>query len=452
MKDSNFLSAHNAKHLWHPMAHPAEMQANPPAIITAGEGCTIRDADGASMIDAVGGLWNVNLGYSCEVVKNAITEQLNELPFYSTFRGTTNDKVIELSEMLRDFFAPDGMVRSFFTSGGSDSVEIALRLARQYHKLRGESGRVKYISLKKGYHGTHTSCASVNGNSNFRTQYEPLMPGCYHIPAPYPYRNPFNETDPEKLADHCIAVFEDEIAFQGAGTVAAFIMEPILGAGGVIPPHKSFMPAIRSICDKYGILLIADEVITAYGRTGAWSGSRLWEVQSDMMCTAKAVTNGYFPFGAVMLNQKIAEVFESDTTGQASIGSGYTYSGHPVGAAAAIACVKETLRLKVNENAAVRGIQIFDGVKRLAEKYEIIGDVRGGHGLMTALELTSDRTTKAAPKKDKVNAIYNAIYQNGVMVRVSGPNVILSPPLIISEKETAMIIDAIDVAMAANPL
>ena len=452
MKDSNFLSAHNAKHLWHPMAHPAEMQANPPAIITAGEGCTIRDADGASMIDAVGGLWNVNLGYSCDVVKNAITEQLNELPFYSTFRGTTNDKVIELSEMLRDFFAPDGMVRSFFTSGGSDSVEIALRLARQYHKLRGESGRVKYISLKKGYHGTHTSCASVNGNSNFRTQYEPLMPGCYHIPAPYPYRNPFNETDPEKLADHCIAVFEDEIAFQGAGTVAAFIMEPILGAGGVIPPHKSFMPAIRSICDKYGILLIADEVITAYGRTGAWSGSRLWEVQSDMMCTAKAITNGYFPFGAVMLNQKIAEVFESDTTGQASIGSGYTYSGHPVGAAAAIACVKETLRLKVNENAAVRGIQIFDGVKRLAEKYEIIGDVRGGHGLMTALELTSDRTTKAAPKKDKVNAIYKAIYQNGVMVRVSGPNVILSPPLVISEKETAMIIDAIDVAMAANPL
>ena len=148
MKDSNFLSAHNAKHLWHPMAHPAEMQANPPTIITAGEGCTIRDADGASMIDAVGGLWNVNLGYSCDVVKNAITEQLNELPFYSTFRGTTNDKVIELSEMLRDFFAPDGMVRSFFTSGGSDSVEIALRLARQYHKLRGESGRVKYISLK----------------------------------------------------------------------------------------------------------------------------------------------------------------------------------------------------------------------------------------------------------------------------------------------------------------
>lgn len=452
MKDSNFLTAHNAKHLWHPMAHPAEMQAKPPAIITGGSGATITDVDGAELIDAVGGLWNVNLGYSCDVVKQAITDQMNELPYYSTFRGTTNDKVIELSEMLQDFFAPEGMVRSFFTSGGSDSIEIALRLARQYHKVRGEPGRVKYISLKKGYHGTHTGGASINGNANFRTQYEPLMPGCFHIPAPYPYRNPFNETDPEKLAALCIAAFEDEIAFQGASTIAAFIMEPILGAGGVIPPHKSFMPAIREICDKHGILLIADEVITAYGRTGAWSGSRLWGVRPDMMCTAKAITNGYFPFGAVMLNAKIAEVFESDTSGAAAIGSGYTYSGHPVGAAAAIACIKETLRLKVNENAAARGTQMYEGLKALMAKHEIIGDVRGGHGLMTALELTSDRATKAPPSKETAGAIYKATYANGVMVRVSGPNIILSPPLVISEAETAKIIAALDDAMESNPL
>ena len=199
MKDSNFLKAHNAKHVWHPMAHPAEMQAKPPTIITGGEGCIIKDINGAHLIDAVGGLWNVNLGYSCEPIKQAITNQLNDLPYYSIFRGTTNDKIIELSEVLQDFFGPEGMVRSFFTSGGSDSVEIALRLARQYHKLRGEPGRTKYLSLKKGYHGTHTGAASVNGNANFRTQYEPLMPGCFHIPAPYTYRNPFNETDPKKL-------------------------------------------------------------------------------------------------------------------------------------------------------------------------------------------------------------------------------------------------------------
>ena len=449
MKDSNFLRAHNAKHLWHPMAHPGEMQANPPAIITGGEGCVIKDINGAKLIDAVGGLWNVNLGYSCEPIKQAITDQLNDLPYYSIFRGTTNDKIIELSEVLRDFFAPEGMVRSFFTSGGSDSVEIALRLARQYHKLRGEPGRTKYLSLKKGYHGTHTGGASVNGNANFRTQYEPLMPGCFHIPAPYTYRNPFNETDPKALAEHCLAALEDEIVFQGETTIAAFIMEPILGAGGVIAPHESFMPAVREICDRHGILLIADEVITAYGRTGAWSGSRLWGVMPDMMCTAKAITNGYFPFGALMLNCKVAEVFEKDTTGAGAIGSGYTYSGHPVGAAAALACIAETKRLNVTENAAARGAQLFTGLKNFAAKHEIVGDVRGGYGLMSAVELTSDRKTKAKPLKATVDAIYQQAYENGVMIRVSGPNIILSPPLIISEAEVNAVIAALDAAFTA---
>ena len=449
MKDSNFLRAHNAKHLWHPMAHPGEMQANPPAIITGGEGCVIKDINGAKLIDAVGGLWNVNLGYSCEPIKQAITDQLNDLPYYSIFRGTTNDKIIELSEVLRDFFAPEGMVRSFFTSGGSDSVEIALRLARQYHKLRGEPGRTKYLSLKKGYHGTHTGGASVNGNANFRTQYEPLMPGCFHIPAPYTYRNPFNETDPKALAEHCLAALEDEIVFQGETTIAAFIMEPILGAGGVIAPHESFMPAVREICDRHGILLIADEVITAYGRTGAWSGSRLWGVMPDMMCTAKAITNGYFPFGALMLNCKVAEVFEKDTTGAGAIGSGYTYSGHPVGAAAALACIAETKRLNVTENAAARGAQLFTGLKNLTAKHEIVGDVRGGYGLMSAVELTSDRKTKAKPLKATVDAIYQQAYENGVMIRVSGPNIILSPPLIISEAEVNAVIAALDAAFTA---
>jgi len=363
-------------------------------------------------------------------------------------RETTNDKVIELSEVLKEFFADEGMVRSFFTSGGSDSIEIALRLARQFHKLRGESGRTKYLSLKKGYHGTHTGGASINGNANFRTQYEPLMPGCFHIPAPYTYRNPFNETDPEKLAGYCLAALEDEIAFQGAATIAAFVMEPILGAGGVIPPHRSFMPAVREICDKHGILLIADEVITAYGRTGAWSGSRLWGVQPDMMCTAKAITNGYFPFGAVMLNEKVAEVFETDATGAGAIGSGYTYSGHPVGAAAALACIEETKRLAVNENASARGTQLHDGLKSLADKHEMIGDVRGGHGLMCALELTSNRSTKAAPEKATVGAIYQKTYENGVMIRISGPNIILSPPLVISETDVNDILSALDGAFA----
>jgi len=448
-KDENFLKANNARHLWHPMAHPADMKANPPAIITGGEGVRITDLNGHSVVDGVGGLWNVNLGYSCKPVKDAITAQLDRLPYYSIFRGTSNDAVIELAEELKDFFAPDGVTRAFYTSGGGDSVETALRLARQYHKIKGEAGRVKFLSLKKGYHGTHFGGASVNGNANFRTMYEPLLPGCHHIPAPFPYRNPFNESDPAKLAQLCLQALEDEIAFQGAGTIAAFIMEPILGAGGVIPPHASFMPGVAAICRKNGILLIADEVITAFGRTGAWSGSRLWGVQPDFLCTAKAITNGYFPFGAVMIAEHVAEVFEKDTTGKAAIGHGYTYSGHPVGAAAAIACLAETRRLNVVENAAARGAQLWEGVKALKDRHPAIGDVRGGHGLMLALELVGDRATKSAPDKAVPGKVQQVAYQAGAMVRVSGPNIILSPPLVLTAADAQVILDALQAGFAA---
>lgn len=449
MKEMNFLKENNARHLWHPMAHPADSLANQPDIIVGGDGVEIVDVDGHRTVDAVGGLWNVNLGYSCEPVKQAIAQQLEKLPYYSIFRGTTNDAAIELSWMLREFFSPDGLSRAFFTSGGSDSVEVSLRLARQYHKLRGETGRVKFLSLKKGYHGTHTLGASVNGNANFRTAYEPLMPGCYHIPAPYTYRNPFNETDPAKLAQLCLAALEDEIKFQGAETIAAMIMEPILGAGGVIPPHESLMPGVRDICSKYGILLISDEVITAFGRTGSWSGSRHWGVQPDLLCCAKAITNGYFPFGAVMVADGVAEVFEQDASGKGSIGSGYTYSGHPVGAAAAIACLKETKRLQVKDNAGARGAQLFEGLQSLKQKYDLIGDVRGGHGLMCALELVSDRTTKAPIDKKTIGNVHRMTYENGTMVRVSGNNIILSPPLVLTEQDVNTILSSLDAGFAA---
>ncbi|PCJ10024.1 MAG: aspartate aminotransferase family protein [Rhodobacteraceae bacterium] len=449
MKDSNFLKEMNARSVWHPMAHPADSQANPPAIITGASGVRITDIDGHETVDAVGGLWNVNLGFSCQPIKDAIAAQLDVLPYYSTFRGTTNDQVIQLAEELRTFFEPDGLSRAFFTSGGSDSVETALRLARQFHKIRGEAGRTKFLSLKKGYHGTHMGGASVNGNANFRTQYEPLLPGCFHIPAPYTYRNPFNETDPERLAQLCLQALEDEIAFQGAGTIAAFIMEPILGAGGVIPPHASFMPGVREICSRNGILLIADEVITAFGRTGSWSGSRHWGVQPDLMCTAKAITNGYFPFGAVMIADAFAEVFENDTTGKAAIGHGYTYSGHPVGAAAALACLEETVKLNLPENAAARGTQLHQGLLALQQKHDLIGDVRGGHGLMCALELVSDRASKTSIDKKTIGAVQEATYRAGAMVRVSGPNIILSPPLVLTESDAAVILTALDAGLAA---
>jgi adenosylmethionine-8-amino-7-oxononanoate aminotransferase len=381
-------------------------------------------------------------------VKKAIFDQLNKLAYYSAFRGTSTGTAVELSHMLSEWFAPDGMTRSFFTSGGSDSVETALRLARQYHKIRGDRDRVKFLSLKKGYHGTHFGGASVNGNQNFRRNYEPLMPGCFQLPAPYTYRNPFNETDPAKLAQLCAQAVEDEIAFQGADTIAAFIMEPVLGAGGVIPPHESFMPLVRSICDKHGILLIADEVITAFGRTGAWTGSRLWNVKPDMMCLAKAITNGYFPFGATMLNDKVAEVFENDKTSFGNIGHGYTYSAHPVGAAAALACIPEVAKARVNENAEARGAELLAAAEALKAKHDLVGDVRG-KGLMVALECVSDRGKKTPAAKDTMQRVFDGAYADGVMIRISGNTIILSPPLVITSGDVKKIAHALDAGLKA---
>jgi len=448
MKDEFDLHAHNAQHLWHPMGHPGELQKNAPKIITEAEGSEIIDHDGHRTVDAVGGLWCANLGYSNDVVKQAIADQLFKLPYYSAFAGTTNPKAIEASEAVVRFFADDGMARVFFTSGGSDSVDVALRLARQYHRLRGEPGRTKFLSLKKGYHGTHWGGASVNGNNRFRINYEPLLPGCFHLPAPYTYRNPFNESDPAMLAQQIAAAMEDEIAFQGAGSIAAFIMEPVLGAGGVIVPDATFMSLMRDICTRHGILMIADEVICGFGRTGDWSGSRHWGVKPDLMTCAKGITSAYFPVGACLVSEMVADVFESDQSGEGSVWTGYTYSGHPVGAAAVVATLEETMRLDVKTNAAARGTQLFAGVQALMAKHDIIGDVRGGHGLMTAIELVSDRASKEPMDAGTVKRIHEATYQAGCMVRIGGNNLLMSPPLIITEDEVSRVLSALDAGLA----
>jgi len=449
MQDAAFLNENNARFLWHPMAHPAEMRAKPPKVFTAAEGVELTDVDGHRVLDGVGGLWNVNLGYSCQPVKEAIGRQLDTLPYYSAFRGTSTAPVIELSTRVVDWFQAEGMKRAFFTSGGSDAVETALRLARQYHKLRGERDRYKFVALRKGYHGTHFAAASVNGNINFRRNYEPLLPGTYHIPAPWDYRNPFGETDPERIARLCANLLEEEITFQGADTVAAFIMEPVLGAGGVIVPPDTFMPLAREICDRHGVLLIADEVITAFGRTGAWSGSRLWGVKPDMMTFAKAITNGYFPFGGVLLNQMITDAFEGNSDAMGGIGHGYTYSGHPVGCAAALATLEETARLDVAANAREVGAVLQQGLRQLGERHDLVGDARG-IGLMSALELVSDRQAKTPVAKAVVEAVFSAAYAAGVIIRTSGNNVILSPPLVITLGDAERIVTALDAGLAAG--
>lgn len=443
MQSSDFYHQHNARDFWHPMAHPAEMHQHAPKIIASAEDIFLTDNDGHRVLDAVGGLWNVNLGYSNQAIKDAMVQQLQDLPYYNAFAGTTHRSAIELGHRLRQWFEPDGLTRAFFSSGGSDAVETALRLARQYHRVRGERDRTKFISLKQGYHGTHFGGASVNGNAKFRRNYEPLLPGCFHIPAPWTYRNPFDDDNAESLAIRCAQMLEAEIEFQGADTVAAFIMEPVLGAGGVIPPHPSFMPTVREICSRHGVLLIADEVITAFGRTGAWTGSRLWQVQPDILCTAKALSNGYFPFAVTMLSAEIAEAFENNRDSFGAIGHGYTYSAHPVGAAAALATLDEIERLQVADNARTVGSRLLESCRTMQKQHVNIGDVRG-IGLMICLEMVEDRIKKTPLDKTKMRHIFEQCYADGLMIRISGNKIILSPSLILTPDQSDQISGTLD--------
>jgi len=440
--------APSAENFWQPMAHPAEVLADPARVIVGGDGVHVVDDRGHKVVDAVAGLWNVTLGYSVDPIKQAITAQLSSLPYYSSFRGTTHPGALELARKLSEWFAPEGMTRSFFTSGGSDSVETALRLARQYWKVRGERDRYKFISLRRGYHGTHFGGAAVNGNLQFRRNYEPLLPGCSHIPAPFDYRNPFDETDPQRLGEICARLLDEEIQFQGPDTVAAFIAEPVLGAGGVIVPPANFWPLIRQVCDKHGVLLISDEVVTAFGRTGHVCGARAWGVKPDMMCFAKAITNGYFPFGGVMINERVASAFESNHNSFGAIGHGYTYSAHPVGCAAALATLAVNEELQIHRNAALQGERLLTGLRALQDKHSVVGNVRG-KGLMACVELVSDRRTKAPVDKKTMARVADKAFDAGAMIRVSSNNVILSPPLVLEAAHVDTIVAAIDAGLAA---
>ena len=440
------LKRDNALYLWHPMAHPKAMKAegSRPDIIARGEGCWVWDIDGHKLLDGVAGLWSSNLGHSCKPVRDAIVAQLDELPFFNTFRGTTHPRAIEASRALVELMRPDGVAAVLFSNGGSDAVEGALKLARQYHKLRGHKDRSKFIALRQGYHGVHFGGMSVNGNSNFRRAYEPLLPGVFHIDSPWLYRNAYTQ-DPDELGRLIAGQLEREIVFQGPDTVAAFIAEPIQGAGGVIVPPANFWPLVREVCSRHGVLLIADEVVTGFGRTGHLFGTRLWGVQADLWCLAKGISSGYIPLGATAISQAVADVFDADATGAGQVAHGYTYSAHPVAAAAALATMKLLVEQDIPGHVARVAPAFQQRLRGLKQRHAFVGDVRG-HGLMLGIEMVADPATKAPlPKTSELPArVARAAYRRGLMVRVSGANLILSPPLVISEAELDYLCTALE--------
>jgi adenosylmethionine-8-amino-7-oxononanoate aminotransferase len=445
------LQRDNAQYLWHPMAHPRAMKAEGgrPDIIARGEGCWVWDVDGHKMLDGVAGLWSSNLGHSCRPVRDAIVAQLDELPFFNTFRGTTHPRAIELSARVVDMMAPDGVAAVMFSNGGSDAVEGALKIARQFHKLRGQKDRSKFIALKQGYHGVHFGGMSVNGNTNFRRAYEPLLPGCFHLDSPWAYRNPWG-LEGEALGHAVAQALERELVFQGPDTVAAFIAEPVQGAGGVIVPPANFWPLVREVCTRHGVLLIADEVVTGFGRTGQMFGTRTWGVQADLWCLAKGISSGYVPLGATAISRHVAEVFDADTTGAGQVTHGYTYSAHPVAAAAALATLDVLERDDIPARVREVSEPFQSRLRGLVERSPFVGDVRG-IGLMVGIEMVADKATKAPlPKTSDLPArVAREAYRRGLMTRVSGSNMILSPPLVISAQEVDFLCTTLEAAFDA---
>jgi putrescine---pyruvate transaminase len=445
------LKAENARHLLHPMAHPGTVREAPPDIIARGDGSWIWDIDGHRLIDAVGGLWCANLGFGRREIRDAIVAQLDELPFYNTFRGANHPRAIELSHRLVKLMEPDGVGAVHFSSGGSDAVDSALKLARQYWKVLGQRDRTKFISLRQGYHGVHFGGASVNGNTPFRRAYEPLLPGCFHVDTPWLYRNPYTQ-DAEQLGRICAELLEREIVFQSPDTVAAFIAEPIQGAGGVIVPPPNYWPLVREICDRHGVLLIADEVVTGFGRTGHMFGTRLWGVKADLWCLAKGISSGYVPLGATAISTKVMQAFNDADPVLGTVNHGYTYGAHPVASAAALATLDILERENIAARAALEGAYLLERLHAM-KRFRIVGDVRGV-GLMAGIELVADQRTRKgfARGAPELSRVHREAYRRGAMLRLSGANIILSPALTIERAQIDFLCDALEGAFGVFEL
>lgn len=446
--DAPLIKEANARYQWHPMVHPKRLAAEPPLIIVRGQGSLVEDIDGAQYVDGVAGLWCVNVGHGRREVVNAIHQQLSQIAYYSPFDGTATPPSILLSRRLIRMTAQEEMARVLFSLGGSDSIETAMKIARQYWRLSGQPERVRFISLKNAYHGVHFGGLSMNGSEIFRQNYEPLLPDCFQIDTPWLYRNPWTQ-DPQELGRICADILDREIQRLGAHTVAAFFAEPIQGAGGVIIPPANYWPLVREVCDRHGVLLVADEIVTGFGRSGAMFGARGWGVRPDIMCIAKGLSCGYVPLGATLFNRRIADAWEQDDSPAGMIMHGYTYTGHALGCAAALACLDIVEREDLPGKAQRHGEHLLAGLRPLQDRYRCVGEVRG-KGLMLAIDLVQDKATRTPidPASGFAYRLAEATRKHGAIVRPVGTKLIVSPPLVITDQELDRIVDALIAAFS----
>jgi adenosylmethionine-8-amino-7-oxononanoate aminotransferase len=401
-----------------------------------GDGIYLTDAEGRRYLDAMAGLWNVTAGHGRTELADAARDQMIELGFASAYAGSTHPRAIELAERLAVVTYPS-INRFFFTSGGAESNETAIKLARSYWKRRGKTAKTKVIALTLGYHGVTLAAMSASGLDAYWPAFEPRVPGFIHVRSPYPYRY----TAPAGVSPGVAAAneLEDAILREGADTVAMFLAEPVQGVGGVIVPSADYFPRVRQICDQYDILFAADEVITGFGRTGKLCALDHWGVQPDLVQFAKAITSGYFPFGGVGVNDEVAATLEEGTSPWMHA---FTYSAHPVGCAVALRMLDIIEREMLPERAASLGDHLLGRLRAHLGDHPHVGDIRG-KGLMCAIELVQDRRTKADfPPAEQVGTRVNAeAMKRGLFTRRRGDIFMLAPPIIATSAELDQMAD-----------
>lgn len=426
-------------HLWLPFTQMSDFKEKDLLVIERGEGCYVFDDNGNRYFDLMSGMWLNAVGYGRKEIAEAVFDAMQHVTYNPW--GSTSRNTMDLSARVASL-APDKDSRVFLANSGSEANETAMKMAKRYHANRGEPSRFKMISRRGSYHGaTHANMALGGGGVSTPWEYGPLQIGNVYVPQPLRYRCPYCSSQ-DRCNLQCAEEVERAILYEGPNTIAAFVGEPISLSAGVAPPHPEYWPTIRKICDKYGILLIMDEVVTGFGRTGKWFASEHWGVKPDITTVAKQLSSGYLPLAAAIASKKVADTFLGGE--KEKFKHLLTFGGHPVCCAAALANLKIIEDEKLVENSAKMGEYLFASLQRL-KRHPIVGDIRGGYGLFCGVELVSDKATNIRfPKDVRIGERINAIMmRKGLMTRPSDV-IPLLPPLIITKDQADFVVDTLD--------